>query len=394
MSEKTRNKIIVIGFVSILFIFFIANIVKKDEQISLTERRKLAQFPTITFKNISSGKASEDFDKYTVDQFIFRDSFRSIKSFWSKNLYRQKDNNGLFLKDGSIYKIEYPLNKENVKSSAEKIKSVCDKYLKNNNVYYSIIPDKNYYLQSDYLKIDVNEMQEIMREIIPNVNYIDITKDLNLEDYYRTDLHWKQENLENVINTINDEMNIESKINTIKNEMNSENITNTIKSKMNLKEAVNDYEIVNLGDFYGAYYGQLGMKVEPDTINILINDTIQNSIVNNYEKNSTQKVYDIEKWKSSSDKYDVYLSGATPIIEIETNKEIENENSSSNKELILFRDSFGSSIAPLLLDNYSKITLIDLRYVSSKILDNYVDFKNQDVLFLYSALILNQNVFK
>ena len=372
MSEKTRNKIIVIGFVSILFIFFIANIVKKDEQISLTERRKLAQFPTITFKSIKSGKISEDIDKYTVDQFIFRDSFRSIKSFWSKNLYRQKDNNGLFLKDGSIYKIEYPLNKGNVKSSTEKIKNVCDKYLKNNNVCYSIIPDKNFYLQSDYLKIDVNEMQEIMSEIIPNVNYIDITKSLNLEDYYRTDLHWKQENLQNV--------------------------TNTIKKEMNLKEAVNDYEIVNLGDFYGAYYGQLGMKVEPDTINILINDTIQNSIVSNYEKNSSQKVYDIEKWQSSSDKYDVYLSGATPIIEIETNKEIENENlpnsSSSDKELILFRDSFGSSIAPLLLDNYSKVTLIDLRYISNKILDSYVDFKNQDVLFLYSSLILNQNVFK
>lgn len=389
MSDKTRNKVIVIDFVSILFIFFIANIVKKDEQISLTERRKLAQFPTITFKSIKSGKVSEDIDKYTVDQFIFRDSFRSIKSFWSKNLYRQKDNNGLFLKDGSIYKIEYPLNKENVKSSAEKIKNVCDKYLKNSNVYYSIIPDKNYYLQSDYLKIDVNEMQEIMSGIIPNVNYIDITNSLELEDYYKTDLHWRQENLENVIKTIKDEMNLE-------------NVTDTIKKEMNLKEAVNDYQIVNLGDFYGAYYGQLGIKVEPDTINILINDTIQNSIVSNYEKNTSQKVYDIEKWKSSSDKYDVYLSGATPIIEIEnknlSNKEIENDNLpnnlSSEKELILFRDSFGSSLAPLLLDNYSKITLIDLRYMSSKILDNYVDFENQDVLFLYSSLILNQNVFK
>lgn len=362
MSEKTRNKIIVIGFVSILFIFFIANIVKKDEQISLTERRKLAQFPTITFKSIKSGKVSEDIDKYTVDQFVFRDSFRSIKSFWSKNIYRQKDNNGLFLKDESIYKIEYPLNKENVKSSANKIKNVYDKYLKNNNVYYSIIPDKSYYLQSDYLKIDVSEVQEIMSKILSDINYIDITKSLDLEDYYRTDLHWKQENLENVINTI--------------------------KNEMNLKETIGNYEIRNLGDFYGTYYGQLGIKVEPDTINILLNDTIRNSVVYNYEKNTNQKVYDMEKLKSSADKYDVYLSGATPIIEIE------NKNSSSNKELILFRDSFGSSIAPLLLDNYSKITLIDLRYISSKILNNYIEFKNQDVLFLYSSLILNQNVFK
>ena len=66
----------------------------------------------------------------------------------------------------------------------------------------------------------------------------------------------------------------------------------------------------------------------------------------------------------------------------------------TNKELLLFRDSFGSSIAPLLVENYSKITLIDLRYISSMILDKYIDFKEQDVLFLYSTVVLNQNILK
>lgn len=64
------------------------------------------------------------------------------------------------------------------------------------------------------------------------------------------------------------------------------------------------------------------------------------------------------------------------------------------KELLLFRDSFGSSIAPLLLENYSKITLIDLRYISQEVLENYIEFNEQDVLFLYSTLVLNQNILK
>ena len=96
----------------------------------------------------------------------------------------------------------------------------------------------------------------------------------------------------------------------------------------------------------------------------------------------------MQKFKTSSDKYDVYLSGATPLITIE------NKDGSNEKELLLFRDSFGSSIAPLLLENYKKITLIDLRYISSSILDKYVDFENQDVLFLYNTLIVNQNILK
>jgi hypothetical protein len=71
---------------------------------------------------------------------------------------------------------------------------------------------------------------------------------------------------------------------------------------------------------------------------------------------------------------------------------IENPEAASDKELILFRDSFGSSIAPLLLGGYSKITMVDLRYISTDLLDNYIDFtKGQDVLFLYSTQILNNS---
>lgn len=373
-----KNKIIAIGFILILFVCFALNIIKKDEEISASERRKLAKFPSITLENVVKGKTSEEFDKYTVDQFILRDSFRSIKSFWSNYVFRKKDNNGLFLKDNRIYKIEYPLNKEYVKKSAEKIKNVYEKYLNENmNIYYSIIPDKNYYLESDYLKIDVKDIQKLMEETLnqgtlqkaglPQMEYIDITNALTLEDYYKTDLHWKQENIKKVVSTL--------------------------ENKMNLKDTSGiNYETQELGDFYGTYYGQLGMNVQPDKINILHNSVIENATCYNYETNKTENIYDMKKWQTSSDKYDIYLSGAVPLITIEN--KLENTPNQKGKELLLFRDSFGSSIAPLLLENYQKITLIDLRYVSSTILGNYIDFENQDVLFLYSTLVLNQNVLR
>lgn len=64
---------------------------------------------------------------------------------------------------------------------------------------------------------------------------------------------------------------------------------------------------------------------------------------------------------------------------------------SSSKELVLFRDSFGSSIAPLLLEGYSKITLVDIRYIHPDYLEQYMDFTDCDVLFLYSTLVLNNS---
>ena len=58
---------------------------------------------------------------------------------------------------------------------------------------------------------------------------------------------------------------------------------------------------------------------------------------------------------------------------------------------LIFRDSFGSSIVPLLVPFYKKITLVDLRYINMNLVNNYITFNNQDVLFLYSTLIVNNS---
>ena len=360
MQDKTKNKIITIGFVILIFAVLLINILSKDKEISIAERRKLAQFPEISSERVLNGKAINEWEKYVEDQFIERDLFRNIKLFWNMNIFAQKDNNQLFEKENAIYKMEYPLKENNIKNSTKKIKELCKTYLKDMNIYYSIIPDKNHYLKNDdHLKIDFNEVERIVKKELLEYKYIDITNTLQLEDYYKTDLHWKQENLQDVVQII--------------------------KKNMALSSIKPNYNIENKGDFYGAYYGQLTTKVSPDKLYILTNKTIENCITYNYETQKYDKIYTVNK---SSDKYDIFVSGATPLISIE------NPNCQSEKELLLFRDSFGSSIAPLLIENYSKITLIDLRYISSELLTKYIEFNNQDVLFLYSTLILNQNIFK
>ena len=96
-------------------------------------------------------------------------------------------------------------------------------------------------------------------------------------------------------------------------------------------------------------------------------------------------VYDMEG-AMGKDAYDIYLGGADPLIVIE------NPNASSDRELILFRDSFSSSLTPLLVEGYAKITMVDIRYVQSAFLGSLVDFEGeQDVLFIYSASMLNSS---
>ena len=55
----------------------------------------------------------------------------------------------------------------------------------------------------------------------------------------------------------------------------------------------------------------------------------------------------------------------------------------------MFRDSFASSIIPVLTPYYNKITVVDLRYMDFNYAKDNLDFDNSDVLFLYSTLIIN-----
>ena len=96
-------------------------------------------------------------------------------------------------------------------------------------------------------------------------------------------------------------------------------------------------------------------------------------------------VYDMEK-AVDRDPYEMFLGGSLAVITID------NPNANTDKELVIFRDSFGSSIAPLLVEGYAKITLLDARYLHQNMIGNFVTFDNQDVLFLHSTSVLNNEI--
>ena len=349
-----KNKVLVISFLSIIYGFFLLNIFVSDLDISKSERRKLQEFPEVSMNNILNKDFMNEFDDYSVDQFIFRDLFRNIKASYSFNVLGMLDNNGYFEKDSVLYNNLYPLNKKSIDSFIKKIKILNDNFDLSNNVYISVIPDKNYYLDdSKYLRIDYNYLYNRIKTI--PYKFIDLRNVLSIKDYYRTDTHWRQERLENVVFTINKSMGN--------------------KTSFNYKE--NKYS-----PFYGVYYGQAAINIEPDELVYLTNDNLDKVIVEDLEGNN--KLYDIDSLEGL-DSYDVFVGGATPFVKII------NPNSNTDKELILFRDSFGSSIAPLLIDNYKSITLVDMRYMNMNLLKEKVEFKNKDILILYSTLIVNDS---
>ena len=70
---------------------------------------------------------------------------------------------------------------------------------------------------------------------------------------------------------------------------------------------------------------------------------------------------------------------------------LQNPADTSGRRLIIFRDSFASSLAPLLAEGYSEIVLADTRYISPSLLGDYIDFDGADILFIYSTSLLNSS---
>jgi hypothetical protein len=136
-----------------------------------------------------------------------------------------------------------------------------------------------------------------------------------------------------------------------------------------------------------VYAGQLALPLEADAMSYLTSPELDAARVYYLDPKTAEiregSLYDPERFKGN-DPYDFFLGGAQPLVVIE------NPGAESERELYLFRDSFGSSIAPLLMQGFSRVTLIDLRYIDSRVLDDYMDFKpGSDVLFLYSSQVLN-----
>ncbi len=332
--------------------------------VSDAERRPLAQFPEVSGEAVLDGSFMGDFEDYALDQFPLRDSFRTLKSLFHYYILGQQDNNGIYLSEGSAAKQEYPLNSDSLDHALERFNHVYEKYLSHtgSRIHLAIVPDKSYYLsqKSGQLSLDYLTLFDTMRQGMPWAEYVDLTDSLSAGDYYRTDTHWRQENLLSAAGKLSQALGVTA-------------------------PKAEDFTITSLErPFYGVYYGQAALPMEADTICFLESELLKECSVFDFESGKTGTVYDMSKLESK-DLYDVFLSGPRSLLTIE------NPNAATDRELIIFRDSFGSAIAPLLVQDYAKVTLVDIRYLQIDFLERFIEFNGQDVLFLYSTLVLNNS---
>ena len=358
-----------------------------DEIYSFSERSYLDQFPELSIENILEKDDSKrgtssfmtEFNSYTLDQFPLRDTFRGIKAMFHLYALNQSNNNGKYVYDGYIAETA-PFNEKVFQMNMESIQRIYEKYLKDAegcNVYMAVIPDKNYYLAEPSghgtMSLDYEKLFADVKANVPWATHIDLLDVMDVSVFYRTDTHWRQEKL----------MALAQKL-----------------AKAMEKEGPKDedFTVQKLEDlFYGVYYGQMALPLPGEDMYLLRNDVLDNCLVSYDGAPAVQGVYDwdrskVELVQNPNGSYTVYGDMYEVFLSRESGKVvIENPYATTDKELVVFRDSFSRSLMPLMLQDYAKITMLDTRWLTggTHMLDRFVNFGNQDVLFLYSTTVLN-----
>ncbi len=372
--SKAKNIAVIVTAGVILFGLSLWAWFKPADDFSISERRPLDQFPTLSLDTILHEERDKTFmntfESYALDQFPLRDTFRTVKSAVAFYVFRHLDNNNIYLTDGYAAQLEYPIKEDSLDYATNKFKDAVNYFGSNASMYFSIVPDKGYFLAeaNGYPALDYDKFYTMMQDKMDFATYIDITGDVTLADYYKTDTHWKQETLGDVAATIAEGMGV------------------TLRA---------DYTETTLDvPFYGVYYGQSALPLPAEEMKYLTGTAFDDVTVYSYETGKFIDVYDMDK-AEGKDPYEMFLGGNLTAVKIT------NPNATTDKELIVLRDSFGASLTPLLIEAYSEIIVLDIRYAPLSVINGYrdntgrvmaADLKSaDDVLFIYSTLVLNNS---
>ena len=227
------------------------------------------------------------------------------------------DDSGMMKVGQSYVAAPAPLNTDSVHRFTVKLAALRDTYFPQNDVFVSIIPDKSYYAReqiAQYMSHD--SMAGLVRGELYDWNLIDISSALTLEDFYQTDPHWKQERLFGVVDALGE--------------------------KMGFSVDKKAFTAHTYDSFTGSY-GRTVKDIRPETLTWLTSPCTDAAVVANTQTPSAVTVYNTALLQSDS-AYNVFLSGLSPLTVIES------PAAKRDRHLVLFSDSYGSSLAPLLLE--------------------------------------------
>ena len=365
MGKLMKNKHMpaVLVFIAFVFGLTLLGLFKETDEISVLERRDLAQSPDVSFDRVFDGQFTQDYMVYLQDQTVFRDEFRFIKSLVERKLLLKPENNGVYVVGDNIYDKFYGIQDRLIDRAAKLMDEIATS-IDSDHVYLSVIPSKAQMLdKTRYLLSDQNLIADTLEHNVDAI-YVDLmglATPGNEHLYYVTDPHWTTQGAIRAYEILAQAMGY---------------------------EPVQSYDFEVATDSYvGSNYGKAASwAIVKDTIYLAHNELLDSMSTCRFETLEISTCFDsvyLREKEKELDPYDVFLGGLGPIIVIT------NEQAQSDEELIIFKDSYAHVLAPFLAQHFKQVTLFDLRYVRRELILENFELDGKKVLFLYSTSVLN-----
>jgi hypothetical protein len=376
---KASSLIQLLLFSLFLGVFFLLFLVLPDKGFSERENRQLSQAPKFTLESLfadsEDNSFTKKFEKYTTDQFPFRDSWITMKAA-SELFSGKKENNGVYLGENDTLIEEFvepdeALLQKNIAAVAALAEG------SDVPVYFCLVPSLGE-LRADLLPKDAPYADQsviIDRAYAESgANNVDMLGALSghKDEYifYRTDHHWTSLGAYYGYSAIMDAMG-------------------------RAPSPLSDYSPRRVTEeFYGTVYSKSGISwVKPDEIEIFAPQA-EGTKVFNYVTGSEAEssLYDLT-FLEKKDKYSMFLGGVSPLVKIVTQQ-------SDAPRLLIIRDSYTDSMVPFMQGDFSELHVMDLRYYRNQLLDSGIgqyiaDNAIDEVLVCYSVgnFVTDVNVF-
>lgn len=313
-------------------------LVDKDDY-SQIENRYLTEF---SLKNL---------DAYLSDRFPYRTSLIAVKNKIDNALGKSLINGIYIGRDNYLIPVSEDFDKK------EYIVKTINEFSRDKNVTTMFIPD-SISINSDKLGLNLgNRQKEDLDYFKDNLdtNNIDIFDRLKQENsltgdmYYLSDHHWTSKAAYVAYQTYCENMHINS------------------EEKFTIKK-IDD-------SFLGTSASKaLGLASADD---IYIYDYDNDLTVEYCDRDViTDSLYNYEHL-SGKDKYSVFLDGNHSLIKISNNKV-------NDGSLLVVKNSYGNCFVPFVVNNYSNVYVVDLRYYFDSVSELINEYSIENILILYN----------
>lgn len=358
-----------VGFVVLLFVVMFLNIITPTSKTSVAENRELQQRPSISLSRLLDGKFASEYTKFLSDQFINRDGLIKIKAKFDL-MTGKKEINGVYIAKNDYLMEGFKRSDDN--STLSKLSEI-NKFTNNNTglkvsmmlvpnkveIYSNLLPKSN---PNNSQKEYVNFVKKNLDSKIKLVELFDVFEKNknNIDLYFKTDHHWTTDGAYLAYVEYCKALNLEP-----------------INENMLERNLASD-------SFKGSLYYKNGAEIGfPDELYLYLNKNEDKPVLVKYydDLKKVPSLYDVSKLQGR-DPYEVFTGGNHTQIKIRTNID-------TKRKLLVVKDSYANAMLPFLVNNFSEITVVDLRYFTGSLQDVIQNNELTDVLFLNNINTFN-----